>query len=143
VCQKRPDVDVPGGVLLNFRSCVVNDGDKAISVLSEIKNHVSIDIIDIRKHAANFQKVVPSNGFHDRRPGFDFVCGIRIAIDRFLQMSSGNDVHSHNNTSQNVKYQETVPRSKKIGNQQCRLSYSTGYNELRSDCGKIKFSKSV
>jgi hypothetical protein len=71
----------------------VDDGDKPISILSEVEHYVPVDIIGILKQAANFRKIVPSNRFDNHCPRFDFVCRIRIAIDGFTQMPSGYDVH--------------------------------------------------
>lgn len=91
--QKRPDVDVPSSPLVIPRLCVVDDGDKPISVLSEVKNYVPIDIIGVLKEAPNLRKIVPSNSFDYHCPRFDFVGRIRIAIDGFTQMPSGYEVH--------------------------------------------------
>jgi len=81
----------------------VNDSDKPISILSEIEDHIAVDIIGIREHAPNFRKVVPPDSFDDRSPGADFACRIRISLTGFVQMPSSDDVHSLDSTSQIVK----------------------------------------
>ena len=84
---------MPAGLLVHSRLGVVDDGDKPISILSKVENHVPIDIIGILKHMANFCKVVPSNTFDYCRPRSDLARRIGIALHRFAQMPSGNDVH--------------------------------------------------
>jgi hypothetical protein len=105
VRQKGPDIDVPSGLLPISRLGIVDDGDRPVSILPEVEDRVPVDIIGICKHAANFQKFVPPDSFDYRRPSFDFVCRIRIAMDGFVQMPSGDDIHPYDDTSQLVKYQ--------------------------------------
>jgi hypothetical protein len=105
VRQKGPDIDVPSGLLLISRPGVVNDRDKPVSVLPKVEDYISIDIISVLKHTAHFLEVLPSDSSDYRRPSPDFVCRIRITIDGFVQMPSGDDVHSYDNTSQFVKQQ--------------------------------------
>jgi hypothetical protein len=81
----------------------VNDGNKPISILPEVEDHVSIDIIGIREHAPNIRKVTPPDSFDDRCPGSDFICRIRVALRGPVQMPSSNDVHRFDITSQIVK----------------------------------------
>jgi hypothetical protein len=103
--QKGPDIDVSPGLFPISCLGVVDDGDKPVSILPDVEDHIAIDIIGIFKHAANFQKVMPPDHFNDRRPSFDFVCRIPIAIDGLVQMPSCDYVHLYNNTSRFVKLQ--------------------------------------
>jgi len=91
--QKGPDVNVTSGLLLIPRLRVMDDSYKPVSILSKIEDNISIDIISISKQVANFRKSLPPHTSDDRRPCFDFICRIWIAIDGFLQMPSGDDVH--------------------------------------------------
>ena len=81
----------------------VNDGDKSISILPEVEDNISVDIVGICEHAPNLRKVVPSDSFDDGCPGSDFVCRVRIALSGFAQMPSRDDVHRSDITSQMVK----------------------------------------
>jgi hypothetical protein len=92
-----PIVPVPGEM---------SDSDKPISILPEVKGYIPIDVICIRKHAANLRKAMPSDNSDDRCPCSDFVCRIRIALSGIVQMPSRDDVHRSDNTSQIVKWQE-------------------------------------
>jgi hypothetical protein len=81
----------------------VNDGDKPISILPDVEDHISVDIIGIREHAPNLRKVTPPGSFDDRCPSSDFICRIRVALRGFVHMPSSDDVHRFDATSQIVK----------------------------------------
>jgi hypothetical protein len=91
--QKRPDVDMSLSLLVNAFLCVVDNGNKPIPILAEVEDYVTVDIVGIPKHTANFGEIPPPHRFNDCRPGFDFVCRIRISIGGYLQMPSGDKVH--------------------------------------------------
>jgi len=75
------------------RLCIVDNGDKPITVPSDVKDHVAIHVIGILKHAANFLKIVPADPLDDTHPRFDFGRRIRIAFHRFAEVLSRNDEH--------------------------------------------------
>lgn len=76
------------------RLCIVDDGDKPVPVLSDIKDHVAIHRIGVLKHPANFRKIVPPDRLDDARPRFDFVGRIRVAFHRLTQMLTRDDMHT-------------------------------------------------
>jgi hypothetical protein len=91
--QKRPDVDVSLSLPVNAFLRVVDNGNKPIPILPEVEDDVTVDIVGIPDHTANFGEILPPRRFDDYRPGFDFVCRVRISIGGYLQMPSGNKVH--------------------------------------------------
>ena len=101
--QKGSDIDVSPSPLLIDRLGIVDNGDKPVSIVPEVEDHIPIDIIGIYEHAANFGKIPPSDRPDDRDPGFDLVCRIRIALNGSVEMLAGDDVHSHDATSHFVK----------------------------------------
>ena len=68
------------GLPFTRRLRIVDDGDKPVPVLSDVKDHVAIDKIGILKHAAHFRKIVPADRLDDAHPSFDFVRRIRVAV---------------------------------------------------------------
>jgi len=82
------------GLHFFFHLCIVDNGDKPITVPSDVEDHVAIDAIGILKHAANFLKIVPADSLDDSYPRFDFVRRIRIAFHRLAEVLSRNDEHS-------------------------------------------------
>jgi hypothetical protein len=75
---------MPRSLLVVSRLRVVDDGDKPVSILPEVEDHIPINIIGIPKHVANLGKILPPYRFNDCRPRSDFFCHVRIAIDGFL-----------------------------------------------------------
>ena len=75
------------------RLCIVDNGDQPVTVPSDVKGHISIDVIGILKHAANFVKIVPANPLDNTHPRFDFVRCIGIAFHRLAEVLSRNDEH--------------------------------------------------
>lgn len=75
------------------RLCIVDNGDKPVTVPSDVKDHVTLDVIRILKHAANFVKIVPADPLDDTHPRFDFPRRVRIAFHRLAQVLSRNDDH--------------------------------------------------
>jgi hypothetical protein len=71
----------------------VDNRNKPIPILPEVEDYVSVDIVGIPDQTANFGEILPPCRFNDCCPGFDFVRRIRIAIDGFLQVPSGDKVH--------------------------------------------------
>lgn len=84
---------MPFGLHFFRRPCIVDNGDKPITVPSDVKGHVAIHVIGILKHDANFVKIVPADPLDDTHPRFDFVRRIRVAFHRLAQMLSRNDEH--------------------------------------------------
>ena len=82
------------GLPIIRRLCIVDDGDKPVLILSDVKDHVIIHKIGILKHAANFRKIVPPDCLDDAHPRSDFVRRIRVAFHRLAQMLTRNDMHS-------------------------------------------------
>jgi len=80
---------------LHFFRClrVVDNGDQPVTVPSDVKDHIAIDVIGILKHAANFVKIVPADPLDNTHPRFDFVRRIRIAFHRLAEVLSSNDDH--------------------------------------------------
>ena len=93
VCQERPDVDVAFSLLRIAGLRVVDNGDEPISVLPDIEDDVAIDIVSALEVAADLREIVPANGFDDRHPSFDLVCGIGMLLCCFIQVPTGDDVH--------------------------------------------------
>jgi len=85
---------VPFGLLFIRRLRIVDDGDKPVPVLSDVKDHVAIHRIGVLKHAAQFRKIVPPDRLDDPDPRFNFVRRIRIAFHRLGQVPTRNDMHS-------------------------------------------------
>jgi len=71
----------------------MDDSDKPVPVLPDVKDHVAIHRIGILKHAAHFRKIAPPHRLNDGYPGFDFVRRIRVAFHRLAQMLTRNDMH--------------------------------------------------
>jgi hypothetical protein len=82
------------GLLFVRGFCVVNDGDKSVSVLSDIEDHVAIYIIGILEQTANFWEIVPTDTFYDAYPRLDFVRRIAVLLYCFGHMPARNDMHS-------------------------------------------------
>jgi hypothetical protein len=76
--QKRADVDVPFGLLFIRPLRIMDDGDKPVPVLSDVKGHVAIHTIGILEPAAHFRKIVPRDRLDDAHPRFDFARRIRM-----------------------------------------------------------------
>jgi hypothetical protein len=91
--QKRPDVDVSLSLLVNAFLCVMDNGNKPIPILPEVEDYVTVDVVGIRDHTANFGEILPSHRIDDCGPGGDFVRRIRIASGGYLQMPSGDKDH--------------------------------------------------
>jgi len=51
----------------------MNGRDEPVTVLPNVENNVSLHIVDVLERAANFQEIVPSNPFDDKRPCSDLV----------------------------------------------------------------------
>ena len=85
---------MPSGLHFFRRLCIMDNGDKPVTVPSDVKDHVAIHLIGILKHDANFVKIVPADPLDDTHPRFDFVRRIRVAFHRLAQMLSRNDEHS-------------------------------------------------
>jgi len=81
------------GVHFFRRLCIVDNGDKPITVPSDVKDQVAIHVIGILKHAANFLKIVPADPLDDTHPRFDFVRRVRVACHRLAQALSRNGEH--------------------------------------------------
>jgi hypothetical protein len=71
----------------------VDDGDKPVPVLSDVKDHVAIHGIGVLKHAEHFRKIVPPNRLDDAYPRFDFVGRIWLAFHRLAQLLTRDDMH--------------------------------------------------
>ena len=84
---------MPFGLPFIRRLCIVDDSDKPVPILSDVKNHVVIHKIGILKHAANFRKIVPPDCLDDAHPRFDFVRRIWVALHCLAQMLPRNDMH--------------------------------------------------
>jgi len=80
-------------LLVSTFFCVVDDRDKPIPILPKVEDYVPGHIVGISDHTTNFGEILPPHRFNDCRPGFDFVRRIWIAIDGYLQMPSGDNVH--------------------------------------------------
>ncbi len=84
---------MPFGPPFIRRLCVVDDGDKPVPILSDVKDHIVIHMIGILKHPANVRKTVPPDRLNDAHPRLDFLPRIRMAFHRLAQMLTRNDVH--------------------------------------------------
>jgi len=100
VCQERANVNVALSTLLSRCLRVVNHCDQPVSVLPNVKNHVTTKVVRIFESATNFRKIVPADGFHDGCPGSDLVRRIWIVLARFTQMLQRDDMHDAKRTSQ-------------------------------------------
>jgi hypothetical protein len=49
------------GLHFSRRLCIVDDGDKPVTVPSDVEDHVAIHVIGILEHAAHFVKTVPAD----------------------------------------------------------------------------------
>jgi hypothetical protein len=78
---------------LNAFLRVVNNGNKPIPILPEVEDYVTVDIVGIPDHTANFGEILPPHRFNDCGPGSDFVRRIRKASSGYLQMPSGDKDH--------------------------------------------------
>ena len=77
--------------LVRFR--VVNHRDQSVSILANVKYHVSFDVVGVLECVANLQEILPSNLFHDSCPRTDLLCNIKILFRSIVQMLARNDVH--------------------------------------------------
>ena len=84
---------MPLGSPLLARFRIVNHSDQSVSVLANVKYHVSFDVVGVLECDTNLGEIVPSNLFHNGYPGTDLVCGIRILFRSTVQMLARNDVH--------------------------------------------------
>src|SRR5450755_3604432 len=89
VRQKRPDVDMPFGRGLR----IVNDGDEPEPIPANVEHHVSVYIIGIGEHAADFQKIVPSSSLKDAYPRLNLIRRTGMSFHGIMQMLAGDDMH--------------------------------------------------
>ena len=80
-------------LLFTRRLRIVDDGNKPVPIVPNIKNYVAVHRIGILEHGTNFVHVVPPGCFNDTDPCFDFVRRIRVIFNRFAQMLTRNDMH--------------------------------------------------
>ena len=85
---------MPFRLLSLRRLCIMDDRDQPVPIVPDVKDHVTIHIVGILKHAANFRKIVPPDRLDDARPRCNFVRRIRVVFDRLAQMLARNDMHS-------------------------------------------------
>jgi hypothetical protein len=71
----------------------MNNGDKPVSVMSDVEDHISIHRIGTLKRAANFVNIVPSDFLDNGNPRFYFIPRIWVLFTRLAQMLAGNNMH--------------------------------------------------
>ena len=59
--QERSDVDMPWCLSFLGRLSIVDDSNKPVPVVPDVKNHIAIHRISVFEHAANIIKFVPAN----------------------------------------------------------------------------------
>jgi hypothetical protein len=91
--QEGPDINVAfrGPTILHAR--VMNDGDQAVPVLTDIKNHIPLHIIGILENLPDFHEVTPPRGPRDFVPGHNLFGGIWILLHSSVQVLFGDDMH--------------------------------------------------
>jgi hypothetical protein len=91
--QEGPDIDVPfsGPAILHAR--VMNDGDKAVAVLTDIKDHIPLYIIGIFENLPDFREVLPPRGLRDFAPSDNLFGGIWILLHSSDRVLFRNDMH--------------------------------------------------
>jgi len=85
---------MPFGPLSLCCLCIVDDRDKPVPIVPDVKDHIVIHIVSIPERALYFRKIVPPDCFNDGRPRFDFVRCILMSFHRLVQMLLRDDVHS-------------------------------------------------
>lgn len=71
-------------LLIRFR--IVNHREQSVSILANVKYHVSLDVVGVLECLANLQEIVPSNLVYDSCPRTDLVCSIGILFRSIVQM---------------------------------------------------------
>jgi len=84
---------VPLGLFFICRLCVVDDGDKPVPLVTDVKDHIAIHRVGILERVANFREIVPSNRLDDARPRCYFIRGIWVVSHCFTQVLKRNDIH--------------------------------------------------
>ena len=84
---------MPFGPLFPHRFCIVDDRDKPVPIVPDVKDHIATHIVSILERASYFRKTVPPDYFDDGRPRFDLVRRILIGFHRLAQMLSRDDMH--------------------------------------------------
>ena len=84
---------MPFGPLFRRRSCIVDDRDKPVPIVPDVKDHIAAHIVSILEGASYFRKIVPPDYFDDGRPRFDFVRCVLMSFHRLVQMLLRDDIH--------------------------------------------------
>jgi hypothetical protein len=72
----------------------VDDGDKPVSISTEVEDYIPINIVGIHKHAADISEIEPPYSFDYSCPSSDFICRVSIAVNGFLDMPPSDDIHA-------------------------------------------------
>jgi hypothetical protein len=65
----------------------------SLPMVSDVEDHVTINIVGVLKRAPDFFKTVPPDYFYDTHPSSDFGRGIWVVLNRLAQMLTSNDMH--------------------------------------------------
>jgi hypothetical protein len=72
----------------------MDNGNEPITVPQNIEDHIAIHEISLRKHAAQFRKVVPPDRNYNTDPRSNFDPRVRVALNRFAKMFASNEMHA-------------------------------------------------
>jgi hypothetical protein len=112
--QERTDINVPfcGPAILHAR--VMNDGDQAVPVLTDIKDHISLHIIGILENLPDFHEVPPPRGLRDFVPGHNLFGGIWILLHSPVQVLFGDDMHEGSSVTRTVALPKILCKLKSV-----------------------------
>jgi hypothetical protein len=80
-----------GPAILHAR--VMNDGDKAVAVLTDIEDHIPLHISGILENLPDFHEVSPPRGLRDFAARDNLFGGIWILLHSSDQVLFRNDMH--------------------------------------------------
>jgi hypothetical protein len=71
----------------------VDRNDEPITIVPDIEDYKTVNVVRIGKTGPQFQKVPPSCRFHNPDPSADFLCGLPIIRGGLLQALDRDDMH--------------------------------------------------
>ena len=96
VRQKGPNVNMALCDSAVFFARIVDDGNQSISVVANVEDDITVDIISILEYLQDFVEVSPTSIFSDSVPRMNLIGRVRILITRFSQVPFCDNVHGGN-----------------------------------------------
>jgi hypothetical protein len=92
----------------------MNDGDQAVPVLTDIKDHIPLHIIGILENLPDFQEVPPPRGLRDFVPSHNLFGGIWILLHSPVQVLFGDDMHEGSSATRTVALPKILCKLKSV-----------------------------